>query len=221
MGVTKNLTKVFLIGTILLSALSIRAEVTYLISLKGQEFEMGNLLEWSTLQEFNSSFFMVEKSIDGIDFNEIGQVAANGLLEGAKEYHFLDIGANDEKAFYRLKEIETDGSYSFSHTILIKKQWKNNFSIVNINTTEIKDQLNITLQSQKEGNMDLVVLDESGNIFASKQIAIQKGVANIPVEMQSYPEGIYRIGLTLETEREMLVLKKVDSFMNDLAKKDE
>ncbi|MEZ4948980.1 MAG: hypothetical protein R2784_06255 [Saprospiraceae bacterium] len=161
MGVTKNLTKVFLIGTILLSAWSIRAEVTYLISLKGQEFEMGNLLEWSTLQEFNSSFFTVEKSIDGIDFNEIGQVAANGLLEGAKEYHFLDIGANDEKAFYRLKEIETDGSYSFSHTILIKKQWKNNFSIVNINTTEIKDQLNITLQSQKEGNMDLVVLDES------------------------------------------------------------
>ncbi|MCB0662218.1 MAG: hypothetical protein KDC24_05740, partial [Saprospiraceae bacterium] len=123
MRVTNKANRLLLLGILLVSTLATKADVKYLISLQGQEFEMGNLLEWSTLKEVNSSYFFIEKSVNGIDFEQIGKVDASGKMEGETAYHFLDIGADQKKSFYRLKEIEKDGSYSFSHTVLINKQF--------------------------------------------------------------------------------------------------
>lgn len=221
MRVTNLATRLLLLGTFLVTTLATKADVHYLISLKGQEFEMGNLLEWSTLKEINSSFFYIEKSVNGIDFQQIGKVDAEGKVEESTDYHFLDVGVSDTKVFYRLKEIEKDGSYSYSHTVMVRKNRSNNYSILNLNTTEINDLLRITLQCKNAGAIKVAVLNESGETLHAFEKVVSNGTEEIPVNMIDYQEGIYRIALTMGTEREILVLKKVTAPVEGFAAKDE
>jgi len=56
--------------------LNVKAEVTYALPLSGAEFEIGNMLEWSTSLELNSERFIIQRSLDGISYEDIGRVDA-------------------------------------------------------------------------------------------------------------------------------------------------
>lgn len=189
---------------------NLEAKVTYLNSLKGEEFEMGNLLEWSTLQEQNSKSFVVEKSIDGVDYTEVGSIDAAGNSSKESAYSYLDLGATDKKAFYRLRQVDVDATISYSHTIVVSKAMTNNFAMVNI-TSEIKDVMEVSYTSSIDSDMNVELLDEGGSILYSEMFGTKKGINDIALPMDAYPMGTYRVAFTMEMEREILTLKKVES----------
>ncbi len=188
----------------------LEAKVTYLNSLKGEEFEMGNLLEWSTLQEQNSKSFVVEKSIDGIDYTEVGSIDAAGNSSKENVYSYLDLGATDKKAFYRLRQVDADATISYSHTIVVSKAMTNNFAMINI-TSEIKEVMEVSYTSSIDSDMNIELLDEGGSILYSEMFRTKKGINDIALPMDAYPMGTYRVAFTMEMEREILTLKKVES----------
>jgi len=75
------------------------------------------LLTWATANEQNSDFFMVEKSMDRSFYESIGTVQAAGHSTEVKHYDFIDrnpvVGSN----FYRLKQYDLDGSFTYSPTV--------------------------------------------------------------------------------------------------------
>jgi|GEM_PF-1116590 len=73
------------------------------------------LLAWETASEDNNKEFIVEKSSDGIHFVAIGSVASNSLAASNRKYSFIDTDCNDEINYYRLKQVDTDGKYSYSN----------------------------------------------------------------------------------------------------------
>jgi trimeric autotransporter adhesin len=74
------------------------------------------LLKWETMSETNTNFYEVLRSNDGIDWKVIGQVA--GKNESKNEYGFTD---NDPSLmnFYRIKETDRDGRFSYSAVITL------------------------------------------------------------------------------------------------------
>ena len=189
---------------------TLNAKVTYLDGLKGDEFEMGNLLEWSTLQETNSKTFIVEKSIDGTSFTEAGSIDAAGNSSKEKAYSYLDIGATDKKAFYRLRQIDVDGTVSFSHTIIVSKSLDNNFAMVNISSTEVSNLLEVSYTSSVDSEMNVELLDEGGSILYSEMFTANKGINEVALEMNAYAMGNYRVAFTMGMEREVLTIMKVE-----------
>jgi len=97
------------------------AVVVYSTPLKGQELEMGNLLQWETSYEANTDIFIVEKSTDGITFKNIGSIDASGDTNDEKSYRYLDISLGMTKSFYRLKVVDQDGTSSYSQVTTINK----------------------------------------------------------------------------------------------------
>lgn len=71
-------------------------------------------LSWSTATETNNSHFIVERGADGRTFAEIGRVNGAGTVREKQEYAFTDekplAGAN----YYRLRQVDFDGQFSFS-----------------------------------------------------------------------------------------------------------
>jgi hypothetical protein len=71
-------------------------------------------LEWTTATEQNSSYFTIERSQDGLNWNNIGQVTAAGNSQDLLQYNYVDqkpiTGAN----YYRLQEVAADGSSAYS-----------------------------------------------------------------------------------------------------------
>gem|GEM_PF-1916734 len=77
----------------------------------------GIRLTWKTATEKNNKGFEVQKSADKNCFKVIGFVNGHGTSTFSHDYNFLDASANSSKVFYRLKQIDYDGSFEYSNVI--------------------------------------------------------------------------------------------------------
>lgn len=77
-------------------------------------------LWWSTATELNNDYFTVEKTLDGIDFNEVGIVNGSGTTYSIHDYSLTDYQLqNSAMTYYRLKQTDFDGNYSYSDLISV------------------------------------------------------------------------------------------------------
>ncbi|WP_342084606.1 T9SS type A sorting domain-containing protein [Dyadobacter sp. OTU695] len=73
------------------------------------------LLQWKTTSETSSSEFEVQHSIDGKQWSAVGSVAAAGESNAEKMYQFVHARpVSGQNNLYRLKMIDTDGSFALS-----------------------------------------------------------------------------------------------------------
>jgi hypothetical protein len=84
---------------------------------------MGNnvLLKWETINEVNTAFFTIERSLDGVHFAVAGQVKAAGFSTRPNTYQFIDDPAPGLRIYYRLKQVDRDGKYSYSSVVLVTR----------------------------------------------------------------------------------------------------
>jgi len=78
-----------------------------------------NLIDWTTVSESNNDYFSIEKSIDGIDWKEIGEIKGSGTSTEINRYSFTDPQKTDEPRYYRLKQTDFDGYVKYSEVLLI------------------------------------------------------------------------------------------------------
>ncbi|OQP61877.1 hypothetical protein A3860_30905 [Niastella vici] len=82
-------------------------------------------LNWQTETEVNTDHFIVERSIDGRSFTEIGNVPAKGLANSLYNYYQLTDpllnAQNVNRFYYRLKVVDRDGSYKYSKLVITNR----------------------------------------------------------------------------------------------------
>lgn len=71
-------------------------------------------LNWATISEHNNDFFIVEKTIDGVHYDIIETVEGNGNSYTLKNYETFDIHPSSGLSYYRLKQTDFNGLYSYS-----------------------------------------------------------------------------------------------------------
>ncbi|WP_185731474.1 T9SS type A sorting domain-containing protein [Larkinella rosea] len=79
----------------------------------------GNQLTWETAWERGTSHFAIERSVDAEEFTVIGQVAAIGGVDKAQLYTFIDGEPLPGTSYYRLRQVDTDGSEQPSRIIAV------------------------------------------------------------------------------------------------------
>ncbi len=93
-----------------------------LLNFSGEVNGKQNWLHWATASEENNTGFEVQRSNDGYSFNKVGFVntkAANGNSDLKLNYDFSDIGFASTN-YYRLKQIDKDGKFSYSNIVVLK-----------------------------------------------------------------------------------------------------
>ncbi|MDP5121145.1 MAG: T9SS type A sorting domain-containing protein, partial [Spirosomaceae bacterium] len=80
----------------------------------------GNLLQWETTEEVNSEKFVVQRSQNAVNFNDIFTVETGSDSNEPKRYSYLDDSPVFGTNYYRLKQIDIDGSMSFSKIVAAK-----------------------------------------------------------------------------------------------------
>ena len=96
-----------------------KLEVTPPLPITGLEFNVTKqtnkaLLEWKTRSEINSKGFQVQRSRNGIVFDSTGFVVAKGINGNGATYRLTDDNPFDGKNYYRLKQTDLDGKFSYS-----------------------------------------------------------------------------------------------------------
>lgn len=192
-----------------------RADATciYEQSLQGENLQVGTMLSWSTAYEEENALFVVEKSEDGVNFSDIGTLEAAGTSEDVRDYNFLDILANAERSYYRLKQVDTDGSFSYSEVVAVPQVYTNNFMVARMSNVATQDVFELTFDSMVEGDMVYSVSNLRGEQVIRDEIIVVPGLNDVRVDLSSQEEGIYKLALTLGDETETLVLKRVTDEM--------
>lgn len=76
-------------------------------------------LHWQTLSETNNYGFEIQRSIDKFEYYKIGFVLGNGTTSEEQNYLFSDNNVNSGTFYYRLKQIDLDGSYEYSYILKV------------------------------------------------------------------------------------------------------
>jgi hypothetical protein len=103
---------------------------------------------WATSSEKNSAYFVIERSYEGADFEPIGVVNAAGNSSSMINYSFLDSDLfRDGIYYYRIKEVDLDNQFMYSHIASFKKTSTESVSIVQRgNTIYIDNSESPTMQ---------------------------------------------------------------------------
>ena len=72
------------------------------------------LIEWSTSEEINNDYFLVQRSADGVNFEAISKVSGMGSVTVEKQYKAYDKTPHFRLNYYRIKQVDYDGRYDFS-----------------------------------------------------------------------------------------------------------
>ncbi len=90
-------------------------------------------LKWSTVTEINLNYFTVEKSLDGINFNDAGMVFAYGNQTDQTNYSLSDNVSSIQSGvvYYRLRSVDNDGKSQLSATRMIRIS-KTNSNVISI-----------------------------------------------------------------------------------------
>ncbi len=190
-------------GTVTLSALF--PSPLDLLSFNARPINADVLLNWNTENEINHRSFDVERSLDGIHFNTIGnEVALTG--SGVKHYQFTDnnalqLFAGNGKIFYRLKMISTTGGFKYSPVITVNtKDGKHGF-VLSTQPNPFKDAVNISLSLPSTDKVSIILNDVSGRLIYKKEQIIEKGYSTLTIDkLGQLPAGIYTMQLQYKEE---------------------
>lgn len=90
-----------------------------LIAFQGEPMGTVNHLTWSTATERDNDRFEVERSADGEAFGKIGTVGGAGTSQQPIHYALDDAAPLNGVNYYRLKQVDLDGTYTYSPVIVL------------------------------------------------------------------------------------------------------
>jgi len=78
-------------------------------------------INWQTTNEINTSYFIIQRSIDGVNFAPVGKVNSTSNPRPQNNYSYPDNIANlkQSKVFYRLQMVDNDGQFTYSKIVYI------------------------------------------------------------------------------------------------------
>jgi hypothetical protein len=148
------------------------------------------LLNWATTAETNSESFDIQHSLNGKSWSSIGSVKAAGESSTKENYTFTDSNPADGQNLYRLKMIDSDGTFAYS-TIRSVSLEVSDVAVVYPNP--VADRLYFKVKDwNKIGRITLSDLNGKTIFQSSKQPVDGVDVKNLPA-------GLYAVNITRST----------------------
>lgn len=124
----------------------------------------GNVLTWTTEQEWNNHYFDLQHSTNGTDFYFLGQIKGKGNSETPQSYQWLHATTDGETHFYRLRQVDFDGTSALSGTIEISHR-PNATPPITLYPNPIQqgESLHLKLADPQETLIDMAIYDLLGN----------------------------------------------------------
>lgn len=185
------------------------AGVIYQNSLQGILVNNGFQLEWSTASEFNHNYFLVQRSVNGIDFESIAQIREGQSTTSGKAYQYLDNQYYGIRAYYRLIQVDMDGASTPTALVLMnKKSADSNFAVTATSGNVTSSDLKLQIQSKAQTDLKYKYLTASGENIQEGTAPVMKGENTVAFAVAHLQPGVYQLVLRMYNEMEIFSFKK-------------
>lgn len=184
-----------------------------MISFTGQEKKGDVWLNWTITNEHNNKGFTIERKSEKADWEEIGWVDGQGSQVTIARYQYTDelpFVANPATLYYRLKQLDLDGQFMYSRVISVSPEDMGDVSVLPY-PNPFSKEFSLAVQADADGVMKTEIIDYSGKLVWSKELAIVKGAnqLNIDETMELKP-GVYIVKAMLGDRVFNLKLTKLE-----------
>ena len=171
-------------------------------------------LNWVTATEINNSGFEIERAFSSsstLNWNKVIFVNGNGTTTEAQSYSFMDEKLANGKYFYRLKQLDFDGSFEYSNEVEVIVTVPEKLELSQNYPNPFNPSTNIKYQISTSNHVLLIVYDVLGNEVATLVNEVKPaGNYEVKFDARSLSSGTYfyklQAGSFVET-KEMVLMK--------------
>ncbi len=178
-----------------------------LLRFTGYNERDNNVLEWTTTSEMNSDYFIIErgKGQGTGEWEEIGKVKGAGNASATRNYSFLDREPSAGINYYRLKQTDYDGKFTYSNVVHITMK---QFNSVTISPNPAKESLQITISGflNFKTEINVRIYDVLGREVYNYQFLDPKSLLNLDVNALS--KGMYFLKIANDGEQAQIKFVK-------------
>ncbi len=148
------------------------------------------VLSFATATEINNNYFSIERSQDGARFEAIGKVTGAGTSTVKQEYTYTDERPLKGTNFYRLKQVDFDGKFSYSPVVSVTI---GKVGGVRLSPQPVLDRLNVALEQPAVEAATWQVYDFAGRLLQSGTLEAES--TNFEISTTTLAEGTYVLRL--------------------------
>ncbi|MCA8833267.1 T9SS type A sorting domain-containing protein [Hymenobacter pini] len=167
-----------------------------LVSFTAKAVGLDAQLNWSTAQELNNSHFVVERSLNGQQFEAIGEKKGQGTSSTATPYSFTDQGIGRKvtgTVYYRLRQVDVEGTSSLSavQTVSFTAMPKAEVAVYPNPATDQTETF-LDLSGVPAGSYTITILDMAGRQVRTLR---STGATQQALNTVGLPKGSYIVKL--------------------------
>lgn len=172
-----------------------------LVSFNGRIEKDKIVLSWITASELNNQGFYIEKSIDKSNWFSLGFVEGKGTTSEINYYSFIDKEIDSGIQFYRLKQIDYDGSFKYSEMIEINSGLTvTSFHLFQNYPNPFNSTTRITYQVPQKSLIKISLYDIKGEkVLELVNEEKEKGLYKTALKNFTLPSGIYFVRIVTST----------------------
>jgi hypothetical protein len=152
-------------------------------------------LKWTTASEINNDYFLVEKSTDGIYFEQAANIKGSGNSTSILNYTFTDKYVPDSPIlYYRLKQVDYNGNSDFSKIVPVTFDGQK-FESVRTYVDHHNQLIKIFIKNNAGDHAEYKFTDVVGKTISEGSQTLTKGASWITIDGKNLTHGIYYFSL--------------------------
>lgn len=158
-----------------------------LISFNSICLNNGPTLSWETASEISNSHFILEKSINAVQFVPIARIQGSGNSNSLKRYSFTDLNYS-QNAYYRIKQVDFNGKIRIYDPIVVDCKGDNQH--LKVYPNPFKNQ--IIISASYSETLDIQINDGVGKMVYSESLYFEQIKT---LDLSSLARGVYTLTL--------------------------
>ena len=165
-------------------------------------------LSWKAMVNTTVKHFDIERSTDGINFRQIGQVVIDEDNSSISNFTYLDILAEKGSNFYRLVIVDKDGNYTYSKEITISVEAKG-ISLMVVYPNPFSKRVQVKIDCDNAEMVTIRIVDNFGNVARTQTASLQKGENRMAINnVDELPSGFYYLEVIAKDRKMRIKLMK-------------
>jgi len=157
-----------------------------------ERLDAGVLLSWETATETNNSGFEVERSRDSESFASIGFVSGKGTTTQKSNYNFIDTDIEIGNYYYRLKQVDFDGTSKYYNVVMIDAGLPRDFSVMQNYPNPFNPVTSIKFQLPVDSKVKIEIFNSLGErISELLNNQLSAGFHEVSFDASNQASGIF------------------------------
>jgi hypothetical protein len=162
-------------------------------------------LTWKTYSEINNDYFTIERTQNGEDWEFVSTIDGAGFSQGTRAYESEDIDPYSGLSYYRLKQTDFDGNFTFSaiRSVSIDDAQEHVFQVF---PNPVINALNLASNEFPISSYQII----NGNGQTIEKISLQEDQFQTTIDMSEFANGLYYLVVFDDKHSESFKISKIE-----------